>query len=153
MKQLYDELDSEGNIVYSNILLIPGLNLPTGHRWVEHVQTLEEAKHDKRTEIESIKAIKCFEPVDALGHTWQADARSQSLISSAVLLAQIGAAPSPTSWRTLDNIDVAITLADLKTIAGTIAYYTQQAYTQSWQLKALTNAATTIPEVNNILWL
>ena len=117
MKQLYDELDAQGNIIRSNILLVPGLSLPEGHSWVEHTITLEEAKASKKTEIEEARNKACFIPVSAIGHTWQVDTRSQTLLSSAILLAQIGATPVPPTWRSIDNVDVPVTLDDLKTIA------------------------------------
>lgn len=65
MKQLYDELDSQGNIV-KILYLVPGLTLAPGHRWVPHIQTLEETKRYKLQELEDIKISKCFQSVEYL---------------------------------------------------------------------------------------
>ena len=74
-------------------------------------------------------------PVTAIGYQWQADARSQSLLSSAVSLTVAGAVPCPTVWRSLDNVDVTVNLDSIKTIAAAMAYATQVAYHHSWDLK------------------
>jgi hypothetical protein len=153
MKQLYDQLDENGSIVNSNILLVPGLKLPEGHTWIEHKITLEEAKAEKLAYIETTKNINCFKPVSAVGYLWQVDTRSQNLISSAILLSELGVVPVPPTWRTLDNVDVAITVTELKAIAAAAAYQTSMSYAKSWELKALVNTATTVEEVNAIEWI
>lgn len=152
MKQLYDEYDANNNLVATNILLIPGLKLPEGHRWEVHLPSIEELKSEKRSYIENNKLNTRLQPVSALGYTWQADTLSQTLLTSAILLAQIGAAPVPPTWRTLDNIDVSVSLDDLKTIAGAMAAQTQYAYSTSWNLKARVDAATTAEELASIVW-
>lgn len=148
MKQLYDELDENLNIVSYNIKLIPGLVLPEGHTWVPHVPTLQEVKQDLLSQILSKREASCVTPVSAIGYTWQADAGSQSLLTQAILLTQLGVTPVPPTWRTLDNQDVPVTLEDLKAIALAIAVQVQTAYSLSWQQKATVEAATTIEELS-----
>lgn len=153
MRQLYDELDADGNIIQYNIMLIPGMRLKEGHSWIEHIPLLSEVKLEKITTIENKRNEKCFAPITVLGHTWQVDSRSQSLLTSAILLSEIGVTPVPSTWRSLDNIDVPVTLADLKSIAGAAAAQTQYAYSQSWELKAAVAAASTVEEVQSIEWV
>lgn len=152
MKQLYDELDANGNIVASAIMLIPGLKLPEGHSWVEHIPSLEDIKATRNIYVNNCKDVACYMPIAYNGYEWQADSRSQSLLSSAILLAQIGVAPAPSTWRSLDNIDVPVDLDFLKGLAGAMAYQTQQAYAKSWTLKAQIAAASTAEAVNAIDW-
>lgn len=149
MQQLYDELNTVGEVVQT-LRLIPGLSLPEGHTWVPHQPTILEVKQAVLAQILQNREAQCQQPTLALGQLWQADTRSQSLLSQAILLAQIQVAPVPPTWRTLDNVDVSVTLDNLKAIALAIATQTQVAYSRSWDLKALVAAATTIEELNAI---
>lgn len=151
MKQLFDEIDASGNVMASGILLVPGLTLPEGHQWVPHLPSIETVKAEKKLEIETRRNYFCFKPVDAIGYTWQSDQRSQDLINSAILLAQLNIS-QPTTWRTLDNQDIVVTLDDLKAIASAIAAQTQLAYQTSWELKAELEVATTREQVAQIVW-
>lgn len=152
MHQLFDELDSNGNLIQAGVILVPGLKLPEGHRWVEHEISLSEVKASKRVYIEQQRDLSCFSSVNAIGYTWQTDSKSQTLLANALMLAQLGITPVPPTWRTLDNIDVSVTLDDLKAIVLATAIKTQAAYSQSWTLKAAVDAATTIEEVESIIW-
>lgn len=152
MKQLYDQIDQYGNIIASGILLVPGLTLPEGHEWVKHTPSIESLRAEKRIEVEQHRNNVCFKPVSVIGYLWQADQRSQDLLSSAIMLAQIGAAPTPSTWRTLDNQDISVTLDNLKAIAAAIALQTQGAYQHSWDLKQLILQATTQEELDQVIW-
>ena len=153
MKQLYDELDIDNNIVASSITLVPGLKLSEGHRWVEHMPVLEEVKAQKLAEIADMRVTAKFLPVVVSGNTWQVDSVSQSLITNSILLDQLGILPIPATWRTYDNIDVPASTELLKSIALEAAAQTGRAYTQSWELKAAVEAATTVEEVTSIQWV
>lgn len=108
---------------------------------------LEAAKATKKRQIEEDRDAQCVADVAALGHTWQADKRSQELLAQAITLAQAGL-PLPPVWRAANNADVPITsIADLLAISGAIAQQVQTAYTTSWARKAAVDAATTIEEV------
>lgn len=109
---------------------------------------LAEAKVAKKRQIEAERDVACEQPVTALGRTWDADKRSQELLSSAITVAQAGG-PLPAVWRDHDNNDMPIAnLSDLLAIVGAIAQQVQQAYAASWARKAAVDAATTIDEVN-----
>lgn len=109
-------------------------------------QDLEEAKAEKIVVIELERDAAAYADVEVIDHTWQADARSQSLMATAILLAQ-AEVYVPNVWRTADNIDVEVDLADLVLIAGTVAAQTEAAYATSWVRKAAVEAATTVEEV------
>ena len=85
-------------------------------------------------------------------YTWQADVESSSLISDSINLVSNGVISCPPVWRTSDNINVPITIADLKNIANTIATQVNNAFTHSWELKAQADNATTLDELNAIKW-
>ena len=109
---------------------------------------LAEAKAAKKRQIEAERDAACWQPVTALGRTWDADKRSQELLASAITLAQAGG-PLPAVWRDHDNNDMPVTdIADLLAIAGAIIQQVQTAYATSWARKAAVDAATTIEEVN-----
>lgn len=114
--------------------------------------TLTDARNGKNAEIEAARDAACTANVSALGHAWQADARSQQLLGAAITLAQSGL-PLPSVWRDAANADMPVTaLSDLLAIAGAIATQTQTAYQHSWALKAQVAAAPTIAQVTAIVW-
>lgn len=113
-----------------------------------HDAMLAEAKAAKKRQIEAERDTACEQPVTVLGHTWDADKRSQELLASAITLAQAGA-PLPAVWRDRDNSDMPITsITDLLAISGAIAQQVQTAYATSWARKAAVDAATTFDEVD-----
>ena len=153
---IYDELDATGAVVRSAITLGPYDSLPDGHQWVPHAVGLDEARAAMRSQIETWRDAACEAnvavPVGGVAYQWQADARSQQLLGTAVSLSAAGAIPAPAVWRSATNVDVTVTLADLKTIAATIAWQTNQAYGHSWALKAALDAATTPEAIAAIVW-
>jgi hypothetical protein len=108
---------------------------------------LAVAKAEKKARIEAERDAQCEQSVQVLGHTWDADKRSQELLTTAIALAQAGG-PLPSVWRNRDNNNVPITsIADLLAIANAIAAQTQAAYARSWERKAMVDAAQTLDEV------
>lgn len=116
----------------------------------EPPKTLDELKEDKLRQIELDRDLAVTKNVSALGTEWQADLRSQSLLSSAVALSAAGL-PLPAVWRDVYNNDVPITSVDqLLAIAGTMAAQTQEAYQASWTRKLATADALTIQDLELI---
>lgn len=112
---------------------------------------LSEIKIAKLQQIEVDRDDACLQDVTALGHQWQCDKRSQELLNGAVTLAAAGG-PLPTTWRTSDNINIAIdNIGMLLAIAGAMAVQTQTAYQVSWTLKAAVEAASTSEEVDAVM--
>ena len=115
-------------------------------------KTLAETKQAKRFEIERARDLSVNANVTTHGRQWQADERSQKLLSSAITLASSGL-PLPAQWRDAANVNMPITaLSDLLAIAGAMATQTQNAYSKSWIKKAEIDAATTITQVEAITW-
>lgn len=113
---------------------------------------IEALKVEKLEYIENARDSSVHADVSALGTMWQADQRSQELLTSAITLAQSGL-PLPLTWRDSFNNDLNITsISQLLSIAGAIALQTQAAYSRSWQLKAQVAAATTEAELALINW-
>lgn len=110
---------------------------------------LSRAKESKHRQIERARDVACLADITALGHTWQADARSQQMLASAILLAQAGVY-TPSVWRDADNVDVPVTLQQLVALAGTMAAQTQAAYATSWARKVALNMATTVADVESV---
>lgn len=154
---LYDIIDEQSNLIQANVLITPSTGpLSEGWSFVPHVVTLDEVKAAKRYEIEQARDAARFSDctcaVGGTSYVWQGDANSQGLISSSLSLTLASVIPCPPTWRTQDNIDVTITVDDLKNISFAFAAATLLAYSHSWALKASLDAATTVEEVAAITW-
>jgi hypothetical protein len=113
---------------------------------------LSEAKTARRAAITAARDSACQADVVVTGRTWQADARSQQMLASAITLGSAGL-PLPASWRARDNSNMPVSsLADLLPIAAAIAAQTHAAYEKSWALKAQIDAATTTAQVEAVRW-
>lgn len=117
---------------------------------------LQDAREQQKAIINNARDAAAYADVQAaIGGTvyaWQADARSVSLLNGAITLAQNGGALPP-EWRTSDNINVPISaLADLLAIAAAISASVNAAYAKSWTLKAQIDAATTVADVQAVVW-
>ena len=111
---------------------------------------IAEAKTAKRAQITTERDAACVAPVQALGHTWQADEGSQALLNKAVTLA-VAALPLPEVWRDIDNVDMPITnISQLLAIGGAMAAATQAAYTAAFARKDALAAAETLEEIAEI---
>lgn len=125
-----------------------GISPPVDSFTIEPPKTLNELKIDKKRQIEIDRDVANIQDVVALGTTWQADARSQLLLSSAITLATAGL-PLPTAWRDALNNDVTITdITQLLAIAGAMAVQTQTAYHTSWSRKLAVDNALTPTDVD-----
>lgn len=75
--------------------------------------------------------------LDYAGHVWQADEQSQARLAAAITTFQAtGQIPADFTWRTLDNVDVPMALADLVALAGAMAVRTFAIWKFSWDLKS-----------------
>lgn len=127
--------------------------------WVIHAidaatppQPLSEVKAAKLDQLTISRDAATIANVIAHGRQWQADERSQKLLSAAITLAMAGA-PLPPVWRDANNSNMPITtLAELVAIAGAMARQTQAAYSKSWTLKDQVDAAQTPGAVDAVVW-
>ena len=153
----YDEVNEEGEIVARKVRLLPTTPpLTPGHRWVPWEPTLGEEKQIKRERINRDRTYQCVATIAAevngVSYNWQADERSQQMILASIVLASVGVVDVPAVWRTEDNINVPVTLQDLKNIARAMFLQTNNAFLKSWTLKAMLEQATSISEVESIQW-
>jgi hypothetical protein len=128
-------------------IIVPGEVFPPNALSSPPLVVLKSAK---LAQIEQDRNTACYANVNVHGRPWQADPRSQSLIATAILLANIGV-PLPASWRDANNNNMNLTnVSQLVQIAGAIAGQTEAAYALSWVRKAALEAATTDEEVNAV---
>jgi hypothetical protein len=93
--------------------------------------------------------------VGGVVHQWQVNKDSIDLITGAIDMVTQTIASCPPTWRTSDNVDVPITITDLKVIAGAAAVQTQAAFSHSWVLKAALSTAVKnqdIAAIKAIMW-
>lgn len=120
------------------------------------VKTLDQVKAEKTTEISTERDNECRSDIDlevnSMIHTFQADDRSQTLIMGAIVGYDSGATQAPSVWRSSSNVNVNVSIDDIKALAAAIIARTNLAYVKSWALKAQVDAATTIADVDAIKW-
>lgn len=114
--------------------------------------TVAQLRTEKLASLEASRDAATLTNVTAHGRQWQADERSQRLLSSAIILSLAGA-PLPAVWRDATNNDLAIiTVGQLVTIAAAMAVQTQTAYTKSWAKKSQADAALNPADVSLVVW-
>jgi hypothetical protein len=145
---------ADGAVIKSGLTLGMYDTLPAGHQWVDHVPALAEAAAVKLLEIQAWRDASCSAnvtvPVSNVPYSWQADKRSQDLLSNSVSMVSGGVIPCPTVWRSADNINVLVGIQDLKNICAAIALQTSTAYAKSWALKAQVAACTSVSQITAI---
>ena len=111
---------------------------------------LPAKKAAKYAQIERDRDMAATANVVVFGRPWNADFRSQTLLSQAITLANAGL-PLPSGWRDANNEIMPISsVDDLLAIAGAIAEQVQNAYAQSWARKDALAAVTTPEEVDAV---
>lgn len=116
----------------------------------ERPALLPEAKAAKLAQIERDRDEQATASVNVHGRTWQADERSQKLLSGAIQLHYL-TGYLPALWRDEGNQNMALSdVGQLVAIAAAIAQQTDAAYSTSWVRKAALEAAQTVEEVNNV---
>lgn len=120
------------------------------------VPSLAELKEEKARQVDLWRTQARYADVTVtvggVDHTWQVDEGSQQLIMNAITVYSLGIAPLPPTWRTSDDIDVSVTLDDLKAIASAAVTQTSLAFYHSFQLKNQIEAATTPEQLDAIVW-
>ncbi len=88
---------------------------------------------------------------------WDADEGTSTRISNVLTMIQQAASagiptPPTIAWRTYDNQDRDLTVAEMVQLGATIFLAQQIVWTKQAQLKNQIQAATTVQEVNSIIW-
>lgn len=115
--------------------------------------SLAFARNQKLQEINSLRSVYLESPVTYNGNLYDADKNSSANLVAVVSAVNAGI-PLPTgfNWRTADNTNVTLNAVQLVELASTMLATTNSIYATSWAKKELVNLATTIEEVNNVVW-
>jgi len=114
-------------------------------------ELLAAAKETQISTIEAAYTAAVSADIAFLSTTFQADTASQALISS-VLVASGGALPAGFVWYDATNQPVVMTYAELQGLAGSILMRGQPLFGQKQTHKAAIRAATTIAQVEAVVW-
>lgn len=113
--------------------------------------TLLQAQADRLAFIESSYAAAVSADISYMGTTFQADAHSQTLITS-VLVALGDTSPPGFTWWSQDNTGIQMTNADLQGLAQAILLRGQPLFAKKQTLKAAVRGAIDIQSVEEITW-
>jgi hypothetical protein len=117
-------------------------------------RTLDDAKAEARARINGGRERAIAEGLVWRTYPVQTDDSSISRLTSTVAAFTAGVpVPDGFSWRMANNIDVAVTLADLVDLSGTVLGWGYQQHVKARQLKAQIDAAATVAEADAIAWL
>jgi hypothetical protein len=126
---------------YSNGLFVP------------KPKPIEQAKAEKLTELESAYDSAIQQPISYMGHTFQADADSQDILTKTLTaLNAVGNVPTGFAWWDADNIAVSMTLAELNGLAMAMLNQGWAAFQNKQAKKALVRSAQTVDDVNSVVW-
>lgn len=117
------------------------------------VVTLQEAK-DARTEYVNSERDKAINGGVAYGgNNYDTDSRSRENLTGVHTGVNDGyTLPVGFVWRTSDNVNVAFTKVEINGLAYVILDHVNVQYGTSWALKASIESATTVHEVNAVVW-
>ena len=117
---------------------------------------LTAAQATKQSEVllwrTTAMAVPVVVTVGGSSHTWQADPISQNLLSGVLNGVTVGYATAPPYWRSSDNINVSVTIDDLKAIASAISTQVATAMYHSFSLSDAVAAATSQADLDAIVW-
>lgn len=87
--------------------------------------------------VNAQRDAKIFGGVAYMGHVFDTDSRSVMNLTGTLAAVTSGALtlPQPFYWRSRDNVNVEMTLADLKGLAAAMVATGYQAYLESWAAK------------------
>jgi hypothetical protein len=115
--------------------------------------SLAYAKKRAKETINNIRNYKLSLPVIYDNNYYDADTRSQFNLASIVSAGNVNIPlPNNFMWRTSDNQNIPFNRQQLVELSATMINNTNTIYQESWQKKALIDAATTVEEVENITW-
>lgn len=115
--------------------------------------TLEFARKKKLAEINTTRTNKLDQPVSFGGYLWSASPVAVLNLTQVMGLINSGeTVPAKFTWRTIDNQNVPATAANLIALNKAIFTHTYTVYKQSWNLKDQVLAATTVAEIEAIVW-
>jgi len=112
-------------------------------------RTLEQLKASKLKELEASYSNSIQQNIGYLDTTFQADKASQDLIASNL---SVGSVPDGFYWQDINNEKVPMSYEDLQGLASAIQTRGLVSFGKLQELKALVKEATTVEELEEILW-
>lgn len=157
MMLTYNIPDADGylshTIEYADQAAVDRIGLPPGatlEALPARPVSLADAKAAKLLKIEQERDAAETASVNVHGRQWQADEKSQKLLSGAIQLHGL-TGYLPAHWRDESNNNMPLsTVGELVAIATAIVQQIDSAYTTSWTRKAALNEAQTLAEVEAI---
>ena len=120
---------------------------PTGE------QILQAARDAKCAQINAARDAAGNGGMQYGGYNWDSDEKSRVNLTGLLVSLQAGTPlPDGFTWRTADNIDVALTAAQFVEFGAAMLVHINAQYVKSWQLKALVETAATVANVEAIVW-
>lgn len=123
---------------------------PALGNWVD-ARTLQDHKDLKWIEIKNVRDAVEFGQMVYGGNTYDIDDLSQRRIQGAVQLAGLDGALTM-DWTLADNSSVTLTAADIIGLGVALGVHVNAAHVQARTRRASIEAATTVAEVNAIVW-
>ena len=112
-------------------------------------RNLDYLKERKLIELETTYNNANQEDIEYLDTTFQADKYSQNLIVSVL---SAGSVPDEFFWLDTTNNQVTMTYEDLQGLSSVILARSQINFVKYQDLKSQVNAATTIDELDSVVW-
>jgi len=116
-----------------------------------YVQSLSDAQSQQLALMDSSYASAVTAPIAYITTTFQADQASQDLIAS-VLTAAGGVLPAGFAWYDVNNAPVTMTFTELQGLAASILGRGQPLFIHKQTQKAAIRAASTVAQVQAIVW-
>ena len=113
-------------------------------------QTIDEIKAVKISELKSIRDEKELEPVQYIDHLYDFDTKSFDRINAAIIA--LDQTHGTIGWTCADNQVVEVNADALRGVIASAAVRSNALHIIYRELKEAVNAATTVSEVESIVW-
>ena len=114
--------------------------------------SLDELKQAKLVELKSTRDSLEVEPIEYNGNLFDYDEKARDRINAAIISLELLGADASLSWTTADNKEAVVTANDLKMVIANVAIRSNELHVKYRRLKEQVNNATTVDEVNAIVW-
>lgn len=114
--------------------------------------SLEEIKQAKLVELKSMRDTLEVEPIEYNGNLFDYDEKARDRINAAIISLELAPVGTSLSWTTADNKEATVTANDLKAVIANVAIRSNELHVRYRTLKEQVNNATTVDEVNAIVW-
>lgn len=138
--------------VYAEILtMMPAAYDGTQFKRVELMQTLDELKTAKRTEIAAARYTAETGGIEVDGVTIATDRGSQALLTAAVVTARLDL-EFKTRWKCADGCFVTLDAMQLRAIGDAVIAHVEECFAHEAELVELIDAAQTPEDLAAITW-